>query len=112
MYEKMNTLGEKLANGLVELTHSAGFPACWSGVGSMFQLWFCEPDELPRDYRAAVPILKRSPFPVFWQGLMERGVLVQPRQDNLFLLSTVHTESDIQRTLQAAEDTLIKMPAK
>jgi glutamate-1-semialdehyde aminotransferase len=40
---------------------------------------------------------------------MERGVLVQPRQDNLFLLSTAHTEADIQSTLQAAEDTLGKM---
>lgn len=112
VYEKMNTLGEKLANGLVELTHRAGFPVCWSGVGSMFQLWFCEQDELPQDYRAAVPVLKRSPFPALWQGLMERGVLVQPRQDNLFLLSTAHTETDIQKTLQAAEHTLGKMRAK
>lgn len=78
----------------------------------MFQLWFCEPAELPQDYRAAVPILKRSPFPTFWEGLMERGVLVQPRQDNLFLLSLAHTEVDIQKTLQAAEDTLEKMRVK
>jgi glutamate-1-semialdehyde 2,1-aminomutase len=112
VYEKMNALGERLANGLVELTRRAGFPGCWSGVGSMFQLWFCELDELPLDYRTAVPILKRSPFQILWQGLIERGVLVQPRQDNLFLLSTAHTDADIQKTLQVAEDTLGKMRTK
>lgn len=104
VYEQMNALGEKLAHGLVELATRAGYPASWSGVGSMFQLWFCEADHLPKDYRAAVPILRSSPFGRFWAELMPRGVLVQPRQDNLFLLSTAHTEDDIAQTLQAAED--------
>jgi glutamate-1-semialdehyde 2,1-aminomutase len=112
VYEKMNATGEKLANGLVELVHRAGFPASWMGVGSMFQLWFCEKEELPTDYRTAVPILKRSPFAEFWAGLMDAGVLVQPRQDNLFLLSTAHTEKDVQFTLEAAEKSLAKMRKK
>jgi glutamate-1-semialdehyde 2,1-aminomutase len=109
VFERMNALGEKLANGLVELARKAGFPASWSGVGSMFQLWFCDPDQLPQDYRAAVPILKHSPFGNFWQGLMSRGVLVQPRQDNLFLLSTAHTLADNEFTLEAAEAALKDM---
>jgi glutamate-1-semialdehyde 2,1-aminomutase len=106
VYERMNQVGEKLANGLVELAHKAGLPACWSGVGAMFQLWFCEPAQLPFDYRSAVPVLKSSPFSRFWEGLMKRGVLVQPRQDNLFLLGTAHTVQDVQVTLEAAEEAL------
>jgi glutamate-1-semialdehyde 2,1-aminomutase len=106
LFEQMTQLGEKLADGLVGLAHKAGLPACWSGVGPMFQLWFCESEQLPWDYRSAVPILKSSPFAKFWEGLMKRGVLVQPRQDNLFLLSSAHTEKDIQETLQAAEGAL------
>ena len=109
VYEKMNALGVKLAAGMVELAKKAGLPASWTGVGSMFQLWFCEQKELPRDYREAAPIIKRSPFSKFWQGLMERGVMVQPRQDNLFLLSTAHTEQDVQTTLEAAEAALKNM---
>ena len=109
VYERMNGLGEKLASGLVKLANKAGFSASWTGVGSMFQLWFCEAERLPRDYRETVPILKSSPFSIFWQGLMEEGVLVQPRQDNLFLLSTAHTDTDIEFTLQAAEKVLTKM---
>lgn len=109
LFENMTQLGEKLANGMVELAHRAGFPACWSGVGPMFQLWFCDKDQMPYDYRSAIPILKSSPFPKFWEGLMQRGVLVQPRQDNLFLLSAAHTEKDIEQTLQAVEETLNTM---
>lgn len=109
VYERMNGLGEKLANGLVNLANKVGFPASWTGVGAMFQLWFCDAERLPRDYRETVPILKSSPFSIFWQGLMEEGVLVQPRQDNLFLLSTAHSDTDIEFTLQAAEKVLTKM---
>lgn len=106
LYQRMLSLGEKLANGLVELVKRCGLPACWSGVGTMFQLWFCEPVDLPQDYRQAVSILQTSPFPLFWRELMKRGVLVQPRQDNLFLISAAHSEQDIEFTLQAAEDAL------
>jgi glutamate-1-semialdehyde 2,1-aminomutase len=109
VFERMNELGEILANGLVELVRKNGYPASWSGVGSMFQLWFCDPDQMPHDYRAAVPIVKCSPFGTFWKGLMSRGVLVQPRQDNLFLLSTAHTQADIDFTLEAAKATIIDM---
>jgi glutamate-1-semialdehyde 2,1-aminomutase len=108
-YDEMNRLGNKLADGLVEIAHRKGFPAAWTGVGPMFQLWFCETDELPADYRAAVPILKRSPFGAFWKGLMERGVLVQPTQDDLFLMTLAHSEADVDFTLEAAEGALEAM---
>jgi glutamate-1-semialdehyde 2,1-aminomutase len=109
LFENMVELGEKLANGLVEIAHRAGFPACWSGVGPMFQLWFCDQEQMPYDYRSAIPVLKSSPFPKFWQELMQRGVLVQPNQDNLFLLGTAHTQKDIDRTLETAEAALKAM---
>lgn len=109
VYQQMMALGERLAKGLVEIARRIGLPACWSGVGTMFQLWFCEEDMLPRDYREAVPILMSSPFHSFWKGLMKRGVLLQPRQDNLFLLSLSHTNEDIDKTLEAAEDALKEM---
>jgi len=106
VYEEMNRRGKKLANGLVEIAHRKGLPASWSGVGTMFQLWFCEADRLPQDYRESVPLQKSSPFPILWQGLLERGVLVQPKQDNLFLMSAAHTDEDIDYSLQEAEDAM------
>jgi glutamate-1-semialdehyde 2,1-aminomutase len=43
LFEYMVYIGEKRAEGLVALARRYGFPATWSGVGAMFQLWFCEP---------------------------------------------------------------------
>lgn len=109
VYEKMTQHGEKLANGLVELAHKAGFNASWCGVGPMFQLWFCDDSQLPYDYRSAVPIIKSSPFHQFWEHMMERGIIIQPNQDNLFLMCTEHNEKDIETTLDAADYALSKM---
>jgi glutamate-1-semialdehyde 2,1-aminomutase len=106
VYLEMNRRGERLADGLVEICRSAGLPAAWSGVGAMFQIWFCEEGQLPKDYRESIPLQQSSPFGILWRVLLERGVLVQPKQGNLFLLSTAHTDADIDFTLQAAEDAI------
>jgi len=102
-YEQLSLAGETLAQGLVELVRRVGLPATYSGVGPLFQLWFCEPDRLPRDYREARPILQRSPFHTFWQEMMARGVILHPQQSGLFLISAAHSLADIERTLDLAE---------
>lgn len=103
-YERLNSLGEKLAKGIVDIVRRSGLPAMWTGVGAMFQVWFTE--DLPRDYREAVPLMEQSPFHTLWRELMARGVLVQPKQDGLWLLSGAHTQADVEQTLQAVEDAM------
>lgn len=105
-YEGLTATGEKLANGLVAVVRRAGLPASWTGVGPLFQLWFCEEDQLPRSYREARPLSKRSPFQVFWREMISRGVILHPTQEGLFLISAAHTEADIERTLQVAEEAM------
>jgi glutamate-1-semialdehyde 2,1-aminomutase len=99
-YEDLETRGLRLANGLVEVATAAGVEASWSGTGTLFQLWFAP--EPPRDYRSAHGVVQRSPFPVLYAGLRERGVLIQPPQEGLFFVSGAHTDTDIDRTLEAA----------
>ena len=102
-YQHLCLNGEKLAQGMVEIARRAGLPASWIGVGPLCQLWFCEEDQLPHDYRSAAPLLQQSPFHTLWQEMISRGVILQPGQDGLFLISAAHTEADIETTLQAAE---------
>ncbi|MCJ7624900.1 MAG: glutamate-1-semialdehyde 2,1-aminomutase, partial [Anaerolineaceae bacterium] len=109
VYERMTMQGEKLANGLVDLAQRAGFKATWSGVGPLFQLWFCDANELPRDYRETIPIVKSSPFRRFWEHMIAQGIIIQPNQDNLFLMCTEHSDQEIETTLQAAETAFAKM---
>ncbi len=100
-YEELMARGEGLADGLVEIAHAHGLPACWSGVGSMFQLWFAEAP--PTDYRSSQEVVAASPFPTFSRAMLEERILLQPPQEGLFLMSGAHTDEDVELTLAAAE---------
>ena len=103
-YEHLNARGARLAEGLVEAAEAAGIDACWSGVGALFQLWFSP--EPPNDYREANAIVAGSPFFALYRELRDRGVLIQPPQEGLWLMSGAHTDADIDRTLEAAADAM------
>lgn len=103
-YDQLNARGARLADGLVEAARAAGMQACWSGVGALFQLWFSA--QPPRDYREAHAIAAESPFFALYSELRERGVLIQPPQEGLWLTSGAHTDADIDRTLDAAADAM------
>jgi glutamate-1-semialdehyde 2,1-aminomutase len=103
-YEHLNARGARLAEGLVEAAEAAGIEACWSGVGALFQLWFSPVP--PNDYREANAIVAGSPFFALYRELRDRGVLIQPPQEGLWLMSGAHTDADIDRTLEAAADAM------
>jgi glutamate-1-semialdehyde 2,1-aminomutase len=103
-YERLNARGARLGDGLVEIAHAAGMQACWSGVGALFQLWFSA--QPPRDYREAHAVAAESPFFTLHRELRDRGVLIQPPQEGLWLMSAAHTDADIDRTLEAAADAM------
>jgi glutamate-1-semialdehyde 2,1-aminomutase len=103
-YEDMNARGARLAEGLVSSAREAGMEACWSGIGALFQLWFSAAP--PRDYREGEAIVAASPFFSLYRELRARGILIQPPQEGLWLISAAHTDADIDRTLEAASDAM------
>ena len=71
----------RLADGLVAIARDAGFEdACWSGIGSLFQLWFARPgaDQLP----SGEALVEREPVPDVLQREMleQRGILSSRRR--------------------------------
>ena len=100
----LNARGARLAEGLVAAAGAAGIEACWSGVGAMFQLWFSPAP--PGDYREANAIVAGSPFFALYPELRAHGVLIQPPQEGLWLMSGAHTDADIDQTLAAAADAM------
>jgi glutamate-1-semialdehyde 2,1-aminomutase len=103
-YDELLARGERLAAGLVAAAQAVGLDACRTGVGSLFQLWFGAP--APTEYRSAQRIVARSPFPTFYRELLERRVIVQPSQEGLFLMSGAHTDADVDRTLELANEAM------
>ena len=108
-YDRLNATGSRLADGLVAAAREAGLDACWSGVGAMFQLWFAA--EPPTDYRSANPVVAQSPFFALYREMREHGVLIQPPQEGLFLLSAAHTNDVVDRTLAVARQVMPEVAA-
>lgn len=103
-YEDLERRGLRLADGIVELARGSGLPACHTGTGGMFQIWFA--DTPPSDYREAERVAAVSPFFALHSALRQRGVLIQPPQEGLWLTSGVHTDAQIDQTLEAVSDAM------
>lgn len=107
LYERQRALGFRLAQGITQMAHAAGFPSFIDGIGTVFQLWFSE--HPIRNWRDAEKYSNEARFTQWYQEMLKRGVLFHPSHlENLFV-SLVHTEADIDRTLEAAQDALTSM---
>jgi glutamate-1-semialdehyde 2,1-aminomutase len=101
LYERQRALGDRLAEGLRKLADAAGIPVQIEGLGTVFQLWFSE--HPIHNWREAERYANEERFTRWYQEMVLRGVLFHPSQfENLFV-SLVHTDADIDRTLEAAE---------
>jgi glutamate-1-semialdehyde 2,1-aminomutase len=103
-YDELGARSTRLADGLVEVARAAGLDACASGTGALFQLWFAK--HPPTGYRDAIALVAESPFPTFQREMLERGILLQPPQEGLFLPSAAHTDDDVERTLEMAAESM------
>ena len=79
-------------------TRAGAAPARSSSCGS--------PRARRRNYREAIAIVEQSPFPTFQRELLERGILIQPPQEGLFLLSAAHSDDDVELTLERAAEAM------
>jgi glutamate-1-semialdehyde 2,1-aminomutase len=103
-HERLFRLSERLMAGIGDVLGRAGIPVQVQGVGPMFQFWFSETPIV--DYRDAARHLNSPKYAALARELHERGVLVHPSNIELWFVSTVHTDADIDETLQAFEDSV------
>jgi glutamate-1-semialdehyde 2,1-aminomutase len=98
-YQKLDRLAGPLCDGLVAAAKEAGERLQLQRVGSMWTLFF-QPDPV-RNYGEA----KKSDtqrFARFFWAMLDRGVYLPCSQFEAALVSTVHTEEHITKTLDAA----------
>ncbi|AQA04568.1 aspartate aminotransferase family protein [Mycobacterium sp. MS1601] len=104
LYERQRALGFRLAEGLSSMAADCGLDAYVAGLGTVFQLWFA--DGPIHNWREAAARADEALFTRWYQEMVIRGVLFHPLQfENLFV-SLVHTDRDIDQTLNAAQDAL------
>ena len=102
LHDRLFRLSNKLMTGFGEILGRAGVPVQVQGVGPMFQFWFSETPVV--DYRDAARHLNSPKYAALALELHRRGVMVHPSNIELWFVSTVHTDADIDETLQAFED--------
>jgi glutamate-1-semialdehyde 2,1-aminomutase len=103
VYDRAGELARHLENGLTAAVRRAGVAASVTRVASMLTLFF-RPSP-PADYAQA----RQSDtvaFAAFHRGMLERGIMLPPSQFETWFVSAVHTEADIDQTVNAAHDVL------
>lgn len=103
VYEDLERKSAALEKGLKEIARSKSLPVTLNRVGSMFTMFFTSTEVA--DYETAKNA-DTNAFAVFFRNMLERGIYLAPSQFEAAFMSAAHTDEDIQRTLQAAEESL------
>jgi len=102
-YDRLESLGARLEQGLREAAQKAGVPLTINRVGSMLTGFFCA--ERVTDYASARRADTRR-YARFFHGMLERGVSLAPSQFEAAFVSLAHTDADLEQAARAAADAM------
>jgi len=100
-YRKLHAVGNAAIAGLREVFRQQQVRAIVQGFGPMFQIYFTERDAI-HDYRDYCRYVDTKLYSRFVHRLLERGVYMTPSNGLHWIISTAHTDADVQALLQAA----------
>ncbi len=106
LYDKLETLGGKLEEGLVAALADTGVTGCVQRVGSMITLFFAEG---PVRNFADSAATDSDRFAAFHRSLLDGGVYWPPSKFEAAFLSGAHTDDDIEETVAVARAGLGKL---
>lgn len=105
-YRKLGKLAAKLGAGLIEAAQKAGVPTYHTRVGSMLCMFFS--DQPVNNYEDALKC-DTERYGKYFHEMLKRGVYLAPSQFEAAFVSLAHTEKDIDKTLGAAEQSLLEI---
>jgi glutamate-1-semialdehyde 2,1-aminomutase len=103
VYDRLETLGARLGDGLRAATQEAGLDASLTRVGSMMCTFFT--DQKVTSYDSASSSDANIYGKYFW-NMLDRGVYLAPSRLETGFVSLAHTEEDIDRTIELARESL------
>ncbi|MEW5798109.1 MAG: glutamate-1-semialdehyde 2,1-aminomutase [Bacteroidota bacterium] len=103
IYTTLENLSSKLEHGIADVAKRFQLPLMQNRVGSMFTLFFTQ--GTVKDYDTA-KTSNITLFGKYFNEMLDRGIYLAPSQFEAAFMSAAHTESDIDRTLTAAEASL------
>lgn len=106
VYEKLEEKASALAEGLASATQKYNIDTWHSRVGSMLMLYFT-PESVKNADGARTADTDR--FRKYFWGMLEKGIYIAPSQFEAGFVSLVHTDEDINTTVNAASEVLSKL---
>lgn len=102
-YEQLNDSTQNLANGLRAAASEAGMSVQVNAVCGMFSLYFS--DHPVFSYSDAKKV-STSLYAGFFHGMLEKGIYFAPSTFESGFLSSSHSESDIEYTIDSAREVM------
>lgn len=104
-YKALERLTRELSEGLTEITQRLSVSSFVTQVGSMMSLFFSE-----KPVRNFQDVLQTDAekYRRYFHAMLKRGIYLAPSPYEATFLSTAHTDEDIERTLAAAEESLLE----
>jgi glutamate-1-semialdehyde 2,1-aminomutase len=102
-YRKLHAVGDAAIAGLREIFLRRKLKAIVQGFGPMFQIYFTERDGI-HDYRDYCQYVDTKLYSRFVHNLLERGIYMTPSNGLHWIISTAHTNADVEALLAAADD--------
>jgi glutamate-1-semialdehyde 2,1-aminomutase len=109
LYRHLSDLGSRLASGLADAARAASIPMQVNGFGSLVTPFFTSTSV--RDYQTALTADTQA-YGRFFRAMLARGVYPPPSQFEAWFLSAAHTKRDVDRTIEAAKETMKELRAE
>jgi glutamate-1-semialdehyde 2,1-aminomutase len=105
-YNELNKKGSFIRNGLQDLLDDHNLDFKVAGLSSMFQIYFTNRDVW--NYEDA-KYSDRYKFVQYFRNLLDAGVFIPPSQFECCFLSLAHERSQLEDTLESAEEGIKKI---
>ncbi|MDC9715200.1 MAG: glutamate-1-semialdehyde 2,1-aminomutase [Gammaproteobacteria bacterium] len=104
LYQNLAQKATKLTNGIVKKAQENNIPMTANVVGGMFGLFFTDADRVTNFAQTSQCNVER--FNQFFHLMLKEGVYLAPSAYEAGFISTAHSDSDIEHTIEKAEKCL------
>jgi glutamate-1-semialdehyde 2,1-aminomutase len=98
VYEDLEAKSERLSSGFKENVKKLGITATFTRVGSIFSMFFTDQEIINFD---SVKTSDTDLFKRYFNAMLEEGIYIAPSQFEAGFMSAVHTDDDIDQTIEA-----------
>lgn len=103
IYNKLENFGSKLQEGMQNILNKYDLSFKINRSGSLMTLFFTNQDIHSYD---DVKTCDTKLYQKYFQGMLERGILLAPSQFEAMFISSEHTQDDLEKTLHAFDEVM------